>query len=283
MSRYRWAFTPRWILSHVFVLACIATFVYAGLWQHSRLEGRRDANAVIEARETAPAVPVQDAVPADAAIDAVGDSAFRHVTVSGTYLPDDQVLVRNRTSHGSPGYWVVTPLLLSDGHAVAVNRGWIPLPVGDAGPDGYRPPSGPVIVRGLVRASQLQEGIGISDPPDGRLGTLSRVDVGRLQQQVTERLYPAYVELAEQEPAPTNGLPVPVPPPVLDDGSHLNYMGQWFIFATLTIIVYPLLLRRTARNKQADETQRAIDAGEIDDPDVDAAAHPPPSVSEPVG
>jgi cytochrome oxidase assembly protein ShyY1 len=43
-----------------------------------------------------------------------------------------------------------------------------------------------------------------------------------------------------------------VPEPELGEGPHLNYAGQWFIFATLTAIVYPLLLRRVARNRAAD-------------------------------
>lgn len=286
VSRYRWAFSPRWILSHVFVATCVGVFVYAGLWQLSRLEGRRDANAVIEARAGAPAVPVQDVLAPDASAQRVEDSTFRQVTVRGTYRAADQVLIRNRTNHGAPGYWVITPLQLPDGDAVAVNRGWIPLATGDAGTDGYQPPSGDVEVVGRVRATQRQEGIGITDPPDGRLSTLSRVDVERLQKQMEPRLYPVSVELTSQQPAQANGLPDPVPAPELDDGSHLNYMGQWFIFAVLTIIVYPLLLRRVARNKQAEAASGGSNAetgAGPTDAGGDASERATSSVSEPVG
>jgi hypothetical protein len=54
-----------------------------------------------------------------------------------------------------------------------------------------------------------------------------------------------------------------VPTPELSDGPHLGYAGQWFIFALLTVIVYPLLLRRVARNKAA--ARRAAEPGEGDD------------------
>ncbi len=81
---------------------------------------------------------------------------------------------------------------------------------------------------------------GPKDADVGRLSTLSRVDIGRLQQQVDEPLYPMSVDLTSQDPAQVGLLPVAVPPPVLDEGPHLNYAGQWFIFATLTVIVYPL-------------------------------------------
>ena len=147
-----------------------------------------------------------------------------------------------------PCFPVLTPIAVDDGPALVVNRGWIPLPYGDGGdPAVYAPPSGRVTVTGVVQASQIREGIGIEDPPTGRLGTLSRVDVPRLAAQVDYPVLPAYVDLIGSEPPPPNPVPQFVPARELDDGSHVNYAGQWFIFTTLTLITYPLLLRRTAR------------------------------------
>ncbi|MEY4131134.1 MAG: hypothetical protein RLZZ31_1258, partial [Actinomycetota bacterium] len=39
--------------------------------------------------------------------------------------------------------------------------------------------------------------------------------------------------------------------PDLSEGPHLGYALQWFSFSLLTIIVYPLLLRRVAKRRQA--------------------------------
>lgn len=268
MSRYRWALRPGWILSHVFVLCCVVAFVRLGLWQHDRLDGRREINAMIQAREAAPPVPVGQLVQADLPMGDIGDGVFRRATATGTYRVADQVLINNRTNEGAPGYWVLTPLALPDGTLIAVNRGWIPLQLGDQpNGDGYAPPSGTVTVTGLVLDTQHQEGLGVSDAPTGTVKSLARVDLPRLQQQLAGRLLPAYLQLGQQDPAQPSFVPAPIPPPVLDDGSHLNYMGQWFIFAALTCIVYPLLLRRTARNKELDARQAAIDAGDLADPD----------------
>jgi cytochrome oxidase assembly protein ShyY1 len=249
----------------VFVGTCVLLFIWAGFWQLGRLQTRRASNALITSREDAPPQPIQQVVPVDASSDQIAEVTFRRVVLSGTYKASDEVLINNRTNNGSPGFWVATPLVLDDGTAVVVNRGWIPLPFGDGGsPDAYRPPSGPVTVVGLVLDTQRQEGLGVSDPPDGTLSHLSRVDVPRLQKQVSEHLAPVYVNLITQQPAQAqagNG-PFAVPPPVLDDGPHLNYAGQWFLFATMTCIVYPLLLRRTARHKEIDARQAEIDATE---------------------
>jgi hypothetical protein len=76
-----------------------------------------------------------------------------------------------------------------------------------------------------------------------------------------------------------------VTPPVLDDGPHLNYAGQWFIFATLTCIVYPLLVRRTARQRaeraHADGPGPDNGPGPDDGAGPDGDRDPGPTPSEP--
>ncbi len=173
VARYRWALRPGWILSHLFVLACVVAFLMLSMWQYNRLMGRRESNDIIRERQAEVLVPVDDVMTAGSSPDQVGDAVFRRVSITGTYATDDQVLIRNRSNRGSPGYWVVTPLRTRDGEAVAVNRGWIPIQTGDeASADFYAPPSGEVAVTGLVVDSQEQTGLGVTDPEGERLATL---------------------------------------------------------------------------------------------------------------
>lgn len=255
---YRFLSSPRWLLSHLFVGACVVAMVAAGIWQLGRLSERREANDTIRAAEALPAAPLAEVVPAGVASDAAAVEAarYRSVVVSGTYRPADEVLVRNRSLDGAPGYWVLTPLVQADGTAVAVNRGWVPFDVQPDGPwDRFAPPAGPVTVTGVVRDPQVRSTGGVvsgpADAAEGRLRTLSRVDVARLQQQVDVTLAPLYVDLVTQQPDQPADTPTPVPSPELSEGPHLGYAGQWFIFALLTVTVYPLLLRRVARNRAA--------------------------------
>jgi cytochrome oxidase assembly protein ShyY1 len=261
MSRYRWALRPGWIASHLFVLACIVTFINLGFWQLRRLDERKAHNALIQSRETMVPVAIESLLGPGATQSQIDDNEFREVTVTGTYLPDDQVLIRNQTQDGAPGYYVATPIELANGDAVVVNRGWIPIQTGDdlaaakrsPADDGFAPPSGRVTVTGLVAETDVQQGLAASDPPGtDKLPAMARIDVPRIQQGLgDQRLLPVYVNLQTQAPA-QGVLPQALPAPVLDEGPHLNYAGQWFIFATLTCIVYPLLLRRTARNKEQE-------------------------------
>ena len=133
---------------------------------------------------------------------------------TGTYDPAGQVLIRNRSFDSAPGYHVVTPLRLADGSALLVNRGWIPISteVGKP-PDIPAPPTGTVTVEGRVRGTQERGAFGPTDPSDGVLTELARVDVARLRQQLTYPVLPAYVELTAQEPAPSPAAPPPHPAP----------------------------------------------------------------------
>jgi surfeit locus 1 family protein len=259
-----WSFVYHvgWIFSHLFVLACIVAFINLGFWQLSRLHGRRQVNAMIEARMVSPAVPIQSLVGPHENYQVANHRDFRQVSVTGHYDNANQMLIRNEQDpQNDPGWWLVTPLVLPDGSAVAINRGFVPLTLGETGQlyrdengplPQYAPPSGTVTVTGLIFPTQNRSG-GSYDSATGHLHTLSRVDLLRWQRQVPYGLYPVYVNLVTSHPAQHGTYPQPIPPPSLGDGPHLNYAGQWFIFATLTAIVYPLLLRRVARNRAVVE------------------------------
>jgi len=272
---YRFLLKPAWILSHIFVLACVVAFVNLGLWQLRRLDERKSYNAQVEAAEAQAPELVADLLPAgaDSTAEQVDAVVYRTVQVTGTYAVDQQVLVQNRTNGGAPGFWVLTPLVQADGTAVVINRGWVPINYTVDGPwSDFDPPTGRVSVLGMLQIPQVRPTSGLitgpSDAAEGVLRSLARVDVPRLQQQVSERLVPIYVNLQAQDPAQAGPLPEPLPKPTLDEGPHLNYAGQWFIFALLTCIVYPLLLRRVARRRLADDPGAHSEVVELADPPV---------------
>ncbi|MFQ5554373.1 MAG: SURF1 family protein, partial [Acidimicrobiia bacterium] len=128
-----------------------------------------------------------------------------------------------------------------------VNRGWVPLDAEGPPVVGAEPVAGRVVVRDVIRKAQLKGRFGPTDPSDGVLERVARVDVPRLQQQSGLDLYPFYIELTEQDPAQPSGLPAALEVPVLSEGSHLSYAFQWFIFALVASFGYPVLLYRTAR------------------------------------
>ncbi|MEO1063453.1 MAG: SURF1 family protein [Actinomycetota bacterium] len=240
---YRFALRPKWIAGHVLALTAIVVFVLAGFWQLRRLDERQALNAEIEAVADLPPVPL------DAAEAEGSDVAWRLVELTGSWESDEQVLVRNRTLDGQPGYHLVTPLELGDGRAVAVNRGWIPLSaVDDDRATSVDTPAGEVTVLGRLRDSERARGLASADPAEGVLAVVSRVDVDRLDQQTAAPLVERFAELVDDD-VPFDAVPQPVPEPELSEGPHLSYAGQWFLFTLVVLIGYPLVLRWAARTR----------------------------------
>ena len=252
MSRYRFALRPLWILSHLFVLALVVAMLAAGFWQLSRLQEKKDRNARVAARTSQPVVDVTTLVK-PGAFGAVDDLEYRMVTATGEYLSGQEVIVRSRSNDGAPGSWVLTPLRLADGDAVVVNRGWISNSGQfEAVPAAFAAPSGPVTVTGLVRETETRGSFGATDPEGETVTNLARADIARLDEQVPEDLLPLYIQLEQQDPAVTQADPSPVPVPVPDEGPHLSYAVQWFIFTTVALIGYPMILIRKARDQERE-------------------------------
>ncbi len=247
----------RRLLLHTVVLLAVVAMVTAGFWQLHRLSERRERNSAISSRSRLPIAELQDLVGLDANFDAGRANEYRLVRAVGVYQPEDQVLIRNRTYLGTAGFWALTPMRLQSGRVVAINRGWIPHGVGTGAPVAdFAPAAGMVEVIGLVRSTVTAAGIQQADPSEGVLTEMARPDLARLAQQLESELLPVYVQLQTQTP-PAGELPIAVPPPELGEGSHLAYAVQWFVFATIALVGYPLILRRLGRPGEDDHRAKS--------------------------
>ena len=228
--------TPKWILSHLFVLAMVVLMVDLGFWQLDRLDERKDRNAEVRAAIEAEARPVEDLLGTD-------PPDHTAVLVAGEYLDDASFLVANRSFEGQAGYWLVTPVRLADDRTVVVSRGWVPR-TWVAGNDGREivTPSGPIEVLGRINGSVAGGRIGTAT--DAGLVEITRLDLARVEELLgVDDLGDSWVQLVQQAP-PLGDLPVPVPPPGLDEGPHLSYAFQWFFFSAGTVVAYALILHR---------------------------------------
>jgi len=234
--------SPKWIITTVAVVAVTALFVRLGFWQLDRLDERQATNVAAQSRLGQPSLDV------DALIGEVGadldESEYRRAVAVGVFDVAGEVLIRSQVYRGSAGFHVITPLIKSDGSAVLVNRGWVPLgmdevPVNQASPIVA---NGTSRVEGWVHLSQLRPALGPVDDASEDLAVLSRVDIDRIQQQVGYSLEPVYVvQIRQGDP----DLPVPLALPSFEDeGSHLAYAIQWFGFALILSIGSLLLVRR---------------------------------------
>lgn len=246
---------PMWILSHVLIALLVLALIGLGLWQRARWIEESDKAERLEQRAQFAPLPYEDAV------DPTADPAafdpelrFTRVEATGVYDTDAEVAILNRSQNGAPGAWVLTPLVTAEGTAVPVLRGWIPLdPTGEAPPfRNAEPPDGEVTVSGTLQPTQERGGIGAIDDADGTLESLARVDLARLAEQLPYPLGPAWVLLDDQQPPPALELPQQVELLTDDPSQNFSYMVQWWIFAVIALLGYPLVLRGVARHRSTE-------------------------------
>ena len=236
----------RGVLATVVAISIAALCVRLGVWQLDRLEQRRALNAAVRASQARPPVPLDAAAFAAASADAEAWE-WRAVEAAGTYRHAGDMVLRARAQGGRPGVHLVSPLVLSDGRVVMVNRGWVPAP--DGATADIRPlrTAGPVRVRGVLRAMEASPDRGL--PAAGRAGrdtSWRRVDLAVARARAGGAVLPLVLQ---QLPSPADppDPPHPEPLPALSEGNHLSYAVQWFSFAVIALAGLVLLLRRNPR------------------------------------
>lgn len=212
-----------------------------GFWQLGRLAERRGANRLaIEARG-APAVRLPEEV------GAAGDLAQRRVVAVGRYDPAREIVIRGEALNGVPGVHIVTPLRMAGRDtAILVNRGFVPAPDAVTVETDNLREEGEVRVEGI--ALPVGEGGGMPIERRGRM-TWGRLDRAALREYIPYPILPVHLRQSPDPSLPR--LPRRVPAPTLDDGPHLNYAVQWFLFGAMSVVFAVLVVARADRGPRA--------------------------------
>jgi cytochrome oxidase assembly protein ShyY1 len=239
--RLRFLLSRRWLLFFVAVLFMAWGAVRLGEWQFDRLHDREQRNTWTERNLAAPPARVTDVLTEDAALEASRE--WQRVEASGTYDTDATFVVRYQTRDGDGGVDVVTPLVLDDGTAVLVDRGWMATKDPGTGPeDTPAPPSGRVAVRGWARADSTGDRATITDGSTREISSRAAVDL------VDVPLRRGFVDLEQETPRPATAL-VPADEPDLGEGPHLFYGLQWWFFGALALGGFAYLVWDEARGR----------------------------------
>jgi cytochrome oxidase assembly protein ShyY1 len=229
---YRFLLRPKWIAFHLLCLAVVVAMINLGFWQLRRLDEKQTFNDAVRAAASAPPTAFDPNV-----------EPYRRVEATGTYL-DREFEVVNVSQDGSSGHDQVAVLQLDDGTLLLVNRGFAP------GAQAFAPlPEGTVTVDGRVRATQSPRAGQPRDDGSQQLTQIRRVDVPVLAQQFDAEVQPVYVELLAENGEAVPGLS-PIKFPALDEGPHLSYAIQWFIFTICVIVGWVLVVRRAVHERQ---------------------------------
>lgn len=255
-ANWHFAFERRWVtylvMAIVFAIAC----VLLSRWQIGRNSDTVIQNTLVTKNYAAQIETLPTLLPTPTKFDP--QDVWRRVVVKGTYLPTEQLLVRNRSFGANPGFEVLTPLKLADGSVFVVDRGWLPVggkqDVPDVVPDA---PSGEVTVIARLQASE--QALPGRTAPKGQIPEINLTDVAT---QTGSTTYTGAYGLMVSETPSAAFRPAAAPKPTVDPGPFLSYAFQWILFALFGFGGLAWALRQEYRIRNAndpEERQRAAE------------------------
>lgn len=227
-------FSRRWWLATILVVVGMGVLVRLGFWQLDRLEQRRDFNNYVFERWTQEPFPVtSETLSGD--LDAItGELDYRRVQATGEYDYENQIVLKNQIrDNRSQGVNLLTPLVLEDGKAILIARGWVPYDQGTPENWGQFDESSAEPIVGLLQESQtLPNGNAVTVPDTPQVGWFY-VSIPAIQAQMPYELLPMFILQLPEADRLSSELPFREEPIRLDEGSHLSYSIQWFMFALI--------------------------------------------------
>ncbi len=231
----------KWFIPTLLVVAAVLVCIRLGIWQLDRLAQRREFNSHYAAMTTMN--PLE--LPVTGSLE---EMEYRQVVAEGFFDYSQQVAIRNQYHQGQNGFHLLTPLVLADGSAVLVDRGWIPYEGNSTRSDwmGYNY-HGNVKVNGVIRRSRERADItGKSDPEllpgQNELQIWNFPNISRIQLQMTYPLLHIYIQETTSHNEGT--YPISIQPEVeISEGPHLGYALQWFTFAGIFLFGYPFYVK----------------------------------------
>ena len=254
MNNWRFALTWHW--ARYFALAVVFALVCVGLclWQLDRRDTALAELERIDNNYSADPVALDEVL---TELDSFELSQkWTPVTMTGTYLSDDELLVRNRPYNSGPGFEVLTPLLLADGSVFVVDRGGLPTGREQDAPDVVpAAPTGEVTVTARLKPGEPT--LPGRSAPEGQIATIQLDDIAAMLDAPTYT--GAYGLLMTEDPAPADR-PLAATKPARDEGPHLSYAFQWLVFALFGFFGVGYGLRQEYRRineDDPDEMERA--------------------------
>ena len=238
-------------LVSVVVVAALASL---GVWQLRRLAWKEALIAEVETRAKAPATPLDGDW---SALTAEHDE-YRHVTLSGAFAKGPSAYLfatplHPRPGDDTPGYLVITPLLLADGRIALVDRGFIGADRAAAlEKDDNMAPIAPVTISGVLRFDEAPRWFQPADDVAKRI--FYTRNVAKIAHALAMPGAAPFILDADAD-APVAG-PEAGQTRIVFPNNHLEYALTWFGLAGAWVVVAGIYLW-TARRTQRLETSAA--------------------------
>lgn len=250
-----WGFlrSRRWVgyfsLLLVFSIAC----VWLGNWQFERRAQARAEIARIDANYDAAPIPLTEAIPDTASFD-IDANKWQMVLLRGQY-EGDIFLARNRPGPNGVGSNLIQAFRNDDGSVIFIDRGWVAVAATEEVTAGLpAAPRGEAIVSARLRASEP-----VITGRTSAGNSVASINVPELAQLsgVSGPVYTAaFGQVVKEVPSGESG--VLATRPARDEGPHLSYALQWYIFIIIAVLGVGYGARQEYRglNAESDVVKR---------------------------
>lgn len=249
--------------SRVFIgLLCLMPIISFGLgtWQVKRLRWKTDLISEAEDRLTLPPLPLPPVV--NPKIASSHEFDYRRVVVKGTFRHDQEMYVLPRMRDGKEGFFVLTPLVRSDGSKLLINRGWI---AKKFLPQETRPlslPQGEVEIECLLRKTP-EKNFFTPDAPPIESPMYHFMDINDMSRKTD--CQPIYIEelldlegisklpdiqgeILSVEQIERRGIPVGSSGKVEFRNTHFQYILTWYGLSVFTTIMLFTLFKQSRQS-----------------------------------
>nr|MBA3889487.1 SURF1 family protein [Gemmatimonadaceae bacterium] len=168
---------------------------------------------------------------------------YRRARITGIADYDQELILGNRSRSGAPGVNFLTPVRIPGSDtAVLVNRGWVYSPDAATPPDESWREQDTVSFEGYVDILAAGEA---APQNDRRPRLVPRATYASVAARLPYPVAGTYLVALLPEDSARTGIPARVAlPEVTDEGPHLGYAFQWFIFATIAFVGAGIALRQ---------------------------------------
>jgi cytochrome oxidase assembly protein ShyY1 len=248
---WRFILTRRWIAFGVGIVVYAAGCAAGVIWQWQLGQQIAQFNATVSANFDAPVVPLQRVLASPTAYSA--SEEWRPVSATGSYLVSKQLYVRDRTCGDDSGFEVLTPLRMSGGRMLVVDRGCVDASA--ANPDypvaAAPPPTGTVSVTARIVAGEAPKGsvtAAEADQPDSA-NQIDSIDLPQIARRLGASTYTgAYGMLVSQTPAPAHALHrVLTGRPSVDASAQEGTIFATVLYAVVGLVIFGYALREKFR------------------------------------
>jgi len=210
-----------------------------GTWQVQRLDWKEGLIAERNAALAAAPVPLPKTV------DDARSLAFHPVRAEGEFLNDREIHLNAQSLKGDAGFHIITPLRLSDGAIVFVDRGFVPTDRRAPATRQAGEIAGPTVVTGLLRQPEPPGWFTPANEP--QKNSWFSIDLPAMTRAAAiESALPFYID-ADKTPVP-GGWPQGGQTITDLPNDHLQYAITWYALALALVAIYIRFALRRRRS-----------------------------------